>query len=143
VVDDKIAVTGLTVLTAEPLSTTMLREIPLQRLLEVVAQMADGATMMLPPEQRAKWSLRWQAQGVDGVVTGTRRETTTSRRPGRRGHSEEKYVEVAELYRRALRTHPRAPMKHAADAAGYSVAQMARLVSKARDRGLLDEEAGQ
>jgi hypothetical protein len=60
-------------------------------------------------------------------------------RPGRRGHPDEHYLKVAQAYRRAKRTHPRAPIRALMEELHAAEPTVHRWVRTARERGYLDK----
>ncbi|MDP8931088.1 MAG: hypothetical protein M3O70_21575 [Actinomycetota bacterium] len=62
------------------------------------------------------------------------------RRPGPRGWPDAHYQQVAEVYSRNLKAHPRRPMKITAEQFGTSEATARRWVARARKLGYLEGE---
>lgn len=136
---------------AEPLSTTALREVPVARLVSLAAQYGAEATKSLQ-----YLNLPSSSSDPDPTKMGTMasepyfdvdeflRPEPPLRHPGRRGHDRAFYEKVARVWTAALVTHPGSPIARTAkelgvdrNAGGYSKAQARRLVRKAEELGLV------
>jgi hypothetical protein len=118
--DGRLVCTGLLIDPRQNVGVTsrLLREIPLG---EIVALASS-------PKARA----------IIARVPGAVPYRIRKPRPGPKGLPQKYYVDVAERYRRALRTHPRTPVRHLMAQMGISETTAHRYLQRCRDLGLLD-----
>lgn len=127
--DGRLICTGLVAgaLADEPVEVTArsLRELPIADLL--------GSVVALKDDDDFGGIFRAVLDLADEV------EELPRRRPGPRGYDRHHFEHVAAIYREALTTSPRAPMREATRRLHTSEATARRWVQRARDMGLLGE----
>lgn len=132
--DGRLVCTGLLLTSPTEVTARGMREVR-------IAEIVTAAARYLSSE--GPTSLRWALSSFINAgenLSDTVGETAVARtRPGPSGHPREHYERVAELYRRALVEHPRAPVKALVDqlGPGHADSTVRRWLREARLMGLL------
>lgn len=157
--DDQLVATGLLIAAeGERELTTRALRLPLARIVSefattVASKPATAKRLSLELSGRSEWAkdLRWKTWDPRGASAAdfiahprTGAAPTIERvRPGRRGHPDAHYRQVAKAYARAKRKHPRAPIRALMAELHATEPTVHRWIRTAREKGFIKERKEQ
>ena len=125
--NDELGVTGVQLHAESPLTASELQRFAWRKYMKLAVASAAGE----PDEELHAL--------MDVFEIAARDRGSIARRPGRSGHPDEHYEEIANLYRKVR--GERGPARRIGDALGYSPSTVRGWIAECRSRGLLPSES--